>query len=276
MNNIPREFPRPPGRFLTSLLFLAASVSHAQADANSVGAVATDPASPAALNKFDKLNFRIGYSSDRPVRVRVDPFYNGKRAPAMNGGIVTYDAGDGEAYFWISFNDAVRIDRADVILLDDATGKTIATATEVLDVSWSGVATGTIRSDADWAQRLEEDVQRRAKEDSVRRDAKRRASGGAFFDAVGDLAVVAAEWMVPGYFILQAVALFRWKGGWRLAALLPLLPMALLLAYVYYATVIRDSNIAPVVIFFAAPVGFIYLALLWLLRRSTLRSKAAS
>ena len=245
------------------------------AEANSVGVVATDPASPATLNKFDKLKFRIGYSSDRRVRLRVEPFYNGKRVPAMNGGMVTYDAGGGEAYFWISFNHSVRIDRADVMLLDDATDKAIATASVALDISWSGVATGTIRPDADWAQRLEADTQRRAKEDSARRDAKRRASGGGFLDTVGDLALVAAGWMVPGYFILQAVFPFRWKGGWRKAALVPLAPMGLLLAYVFYATVIRDSNIAPVVIFFAAPVGFIYLAVLWLLRCLALKTKAA-
>jgi len=31
------------------------------------------------------------------VRVRVEPFFKGKRMPVMNNGMATYDAGSGEA-----------------------------------------------------------------------------------------------------------------------------------------------------------------------------------
>jgi hypothetical protein len=78
--------------------------------------------------------------------------------------------------------------------------------------------------------------------------------------------------MVPGYFVLQAVFLFRWKGGWRKAALIPLVPMSLVLGFVFYATVVRGSNIAPVIIVFTAPVGLVFLAVLWLLRRSAIKA----
>jgi hypothetical protein len=237
--------------------------------------VATDPATPVILNKFEKLNIRVGYSSDRRVRVRVEPFYGETPLPSLTGGAASYEAGEGEAYFWISYDNAVKINRAQITLLDDETNKPMATADAALDVSWSGVATGVIRPDADWARRMRLDSERQGKEDFARREAKRLALGGARTGAVLDIVMAAGAWMVPGYFILQAVFLLRWKGGWRTAALIPLVPMSLVLGFVFYATVVRGSNIAPVIIVFTAPVGLVFLVVLWLLRRSAIKAATA-
>jgi hypothetical protein len=153
--------------------------------------VATDPATPVILNKFEKLNIRIGYSSDRRVRVHVEPFYGETPLPSLTGGAVSYEAGEGEACFWISYDNAVKINRAQITLLDDETNKPMVTADAALDVSWSGVATGVIRPDADWARRMRLDSERQGKEDFARREAKRLALGGARTGAVLDIVMAA-------------------------------------------------------------------------------------
>ncbi|MEO8595368.1 MAG: hypothetical protein ABI759_18755 [Candidatus Solibacter sp.] len=119
---------------------------------------------------------------------------------------------------------------------------------------------------------MQADTQRRAKADAERRAAERSASGGDFRDAVVDVVMGFGGLMVPGYFILQAAFLFRWKDGWRKAAAAPLFPMGLIVVYVFYASVIHGSNIAPIVFVFAAPVAFLYLAVLGFWRRSAQRS----
>src|SRR5689334_18023256 len=61
----------------------------------SLRVVATDPASPSTLGKWQRLSLRIGYSSDRPVLFRAQPFFAGKPVPAVTGGSPLYDAGSG-------------------------------------------------------------------------------------------------------------------------------------------------------------------------------------
>jgi hypothetical protein len=64
---------------------------------------------------------------------------------------------------------------------------------------------------------------------------------------------------------LQIYTAIKWRGGWRIAALVPLL----LMIPVFVTTAIalaQDSNLWPIVMIFAAPIGTGYLAILFLLR----------
>ncbi|MBS1876685.1 MAG: hypothetical protein JSU00_25955 [Acidobacteria bacterium] len=273
MHRTTHAFPSLPG-VLCLLAAAAAFTPVVRADVNSVQLLETDPRPPAALDKFDKLNFRLAYTSDRLVRVSVEPYFHGKRRPALNGGMTSYDAGAGEAYFWISYNDAATIDRVDLLLLDEDTGKTLATATAALDISWSGVAVGSPRSNAEWAERLQQDARTRAKQ-SAARSASRQGPGGRLLAGAAGLIIMAAGGlMAPGYFVLQVVCLWRWKGGWRKAAAAPIALMGPVVAYVLYASTIGGSNIAPIVILLAAPLGFMYLVVLWFLRRGALSTES--
>lgn len=60
--------------------------------------------------------------------------------------------------------------------------------------------------------------------------------------------------MVPGYFVLQAKMLARYRGGWRLAAALPLGLMLPTVA-ISLAGLAAGSNLWPLAMIFAAPVG---------------------
>jgi hypothetical protein len=70
---------------------------------------------------------------------------------------------------------------------------------------------------------------------------------------------------VPAYFVVQPATILRWPGGWRLAALAPLLLTAPALCFSLFA-LYHESNLWPLALIFAAALGSIYLAALWLAR----------
>ena len=64
---------------------------------------------------------------------------------------------------------------------------------------------------------------------------------------------------VPGYVILQVVALMRSSGGSRLAAALPLFGMVPVFAFTAVALV-QESNLWPLWMLFTCPVAMVYVA----------------
>jgi hypothetical protein len=77
------------------------------------------------------------------------------------------------------------------------------------------------------------------------------------------LAVTAA---VPAYFVVQPMSLATWRGGWRKAALAPLLLTLPALLFSLYALG-KGSDLWPITLIFAAAIGSLYLAALWLAQR---------
>ena len=71
---------------------------------------------------------------------------------------------------------------------------------------------------------------------------------------------------VPAYLALQPWAAFSLTGGWRLAALAPLLLAIPAIAWSVYA-LSDGSNLWPIPFILLAPLGAIYLIALLLLRR---------
>jgi hypothetical protein len=70
---------------------------------------------------------------------------------------------------------------------------------------------------------------------------------------------------VPGYFIVQPLALVRWAGGWRKAALAPLVLTVPALVFSLVALG-QGSNLWPLALAFTAAIGTLYLGALWLVR----------
>jgi len=71
---------------------------------------------------------------------------------------------------------------------------------------------------------------------------------------IGGLAMLA----VPGYFVLQAWVVHRWSGGWRNAALVPLVAMVPAVLHALFALA-AGSNLWPIAVILAAPLAFMYL-----------------
>ncbi len=255
---------------LGAFLVLSPAIAAAQ---DSVTLLETDPPSPATLNNWENFSLRIGYAVSRPVQVKAEAFNGGAPVPGTSSGMGFYDTGSGEAFYWVSYYKSAHIDRIDISALDAATGAVVATASAPVDVTWTGVTVQTRRQPAPWVAQLQADRDRRLKDG----EAFRIAHQSPAVKLVGGFATVAAMVAficVPGYFIAQVILLIWWKGPWRRRAAVPLAPMGLVILYVIVA-VARGSNIAPVVLVFAAPIACLYFVVLGVTRYSSLKAGGA-
>ena len=78
--------------------------------------------------------------------------------------------------------------------------------------------------------------------------------------ALGSAVMLAA----PAYLVLQLLAALRLRGGWRTAALVPLL-IAVPLGLWCLAAFADQSNLWPLPFLLFAPLGLLYLAIVLLL-----------
>ena len=84
-------------------------------------------------------------------------------------------------------------------------------------------------------------------------------------DAIFDLFFAAMPLFLFGGIAAQWFALRRFRGGWRLAAWVPVAVMGAAVA-VAVLGVMAGSNLAPIWVVFALPLCLIWLAGLWLAR----------
>lgn len=78
---------------------------------------------------------------------------------------------------------------------------------------------------------------------------------------------------VPGYFLLQPWLLLRLTGGWRGAVLVPLIGAVPTIIWSLYA-LSQESNLWPFTFILFAPLGSLYLVVLWIAHRGVTRSPA--
>lgn len=221
--------------------------------------IETDPASPATLGHWQEFYLRIAYESDQPIRIRADAYSDGKPAPSMNSGSPRYEPGTGEAMFWLAYTTPARVDRIVVLAEDDKTQKPIVRTEIAVNLAWTGQPATAARPKAAWVTRLQADRDRRHKQELLEYANRPRPwwEGPLFF---------ALMWSIPLYFIAQVWLLVRWRGGWRIAAAVPAVPMALVLAHAIFAF-FAGSNIFPIVLILTCAPALIYLGILYALRR---------
>jgi hypothetical protein len=64
---------------------------------------------------------------------------------------------------------------------------------------------------------------------------------------------------------LQGVAIWKLRGGWRLAAWLSVAAMGFAVAMAVFG-VLAGSNLAPIWVVFALPVCLVWVVMLWIVR----------
>ena len=65
---------------------------------------------------------------------------------------------------------------------------------------------------------------------------------------------------VPIYLALQVVLAILWRGGWRIAALVPLIVVVPAIAMTAYAG-LHGSNLAPAALIAVSPLALVYLVI---------------
>ena len=225
----------------------------------------TDPFSPATLGSWQRFNVRFGYVTDEPIRVHGEAFSGGRKVTSATSGSPVYPIGSGDGMFWFAYTDAAQVDRL-VLTAYPAKARTALTETALdVELRWTGVQ-GAPSTPADWVRRMDAAAEQRHKEqyEAYMNQPTPAWQSGLF---------LALVWSPVAYLVTQVMMLRRFRGGWRLAALVPLLPMGLVLVYTV-AAFRAGSNLFPLVLIFTSPVALVYLVALLAVRRY--RSSARS
>jgi hypothetical protein len=71
--------------------------------------------------------------------------------------------------------------------------------------------------------------------------------------------------LVPAYFFLQYFTVSRYRGGWRIAALVPLVVMVPIVGQAILAF-LAGSNLWPLLLILVSPIAFLYLVAVAVIR----------
>jgi hypothetical protein len=225
---------------------------------NSVRVAETWPVSPATLAKSEPFNLRVHYDApNRVIRVRAEAFFQGNRVPGVNSGSPEMGPGSGEALFWFAYDSATRVDRI-VVHLDGPRGDTLATTTLDVNATWTG-APDPHAPKPEWVTTLEREQNARISEELKAFQEGPMMWFGAALIAIMPMTVIA-------FLLLQTIALWKWRGTWRIAALASAIPMAIVLIYTIVAAA-AGSNLFPLVLLFSSPPALIYLLVMFAVKR---------
>lgn len=208
------------------------------------------------------LYVEVVYDSDVPLLIQAQGFRGGERADAgqLMNAMVEQPAGKGRALTWIAFRGAAAIDEIR-ITAHDTRWQPVASLTIPAPLRWPATPASVRSPRPVWVDVLAAADQRRMDEWQAT-----AADGGADPGglAIGALVMLA----VPAWLVLQIVTPAVTRGGWRVAALLPLVPMGLLIAHALYA-LSAASNLWPLMVILAAPFACLYLIALLIARAFT-------
>jgi len=195
------------------------------------------PGEAVTLADGERFHLRLRYDSEQPIRIWARPYFRGEEVAAGSNPSPPYPAGSGEAIGWFFFLepgaqvDEVRISAGDGGL-----------ATPVV-ASWHGQVVAGRRGAATaappaWVGALKAEATV-LMEAAARERAKQPMGIGAtllvsafflLFPLLGLLALLAPFWGV-----------WRWRGGWRVAAAVPAAVMAFVVLRIVVG-VLRDPS----------------------------------
>lgn len=227
-----------------------------------VSVLATDPpGTNVLLGRNENFYLHLRYKSDKPTRIWVEPYFQGRPVKAGSNPSREYAAGSGEAIGWFFlFQEGARVDEVRIRAGDGSTRGTSVVSSYPVEITASEQAPET-RSTVDWVNRLNALDANAQREDYEKRmntpvTAEETMLFNGFFLALLGIGVLG--------FAAPAWAVWRWRGGWRIAAAFP----AAMMAFVVLRIVVDGAmdptshNLWPFEILMAgsASTGFIFLA----------------
>jgi hypothetical protein len=215
------------------------------------------PALDAAMPLGSPLYIPVGYRSDSPLRMQASAYAGGKpleRGEMMNAAPL-HPAGSGTALVWVGYQSPAAVDEVRITVYDSA---------------WKELKVIALPSGARWTASAAPVGERPAPLAALIAAESRLASASAssignssgVVDTILGLAMMAG---LPLYVAAQIAAPVFLRGRWRIASLMPLLAVAPAAVHAGLALA-AGSNLWPIVILFAAPLAFLYLCGLFVLR----------
>lgn len=228
-------------RFRAMLACMAAAMlaiqpAHAETHVELLG---TWPAGDTVtLHRNQNFYMHFGYRSDQPVQIWVQPYFEGKQVNAGSNPSRTYLAGSGEALGWFFLSDpGTQVDEVKVTAGDGSYDRTPVVATFPVAVTGDDAPAESAAQPA-WLTSLS------AADQAARRADYEKAVSTP--PSAGDVALFSG-FMLAMFtlgligFAGPAWGLWRWRGGWRVAALLPAAIMAFVVLRLFIDTA-RDPT----------------------------------
>jgi len=211
--------------------------------------VESDPGFSGRIGLNGTLYVKLAYNSDRSVRFRIEGFAAGKKVEtgAMYNPGPPYPAGEGEALVWIAYRQPATIDEIRITAANERWNP-LTTISTPARIEWS--APVSTRQRTEWAERLS-----RQQQEVTSREMQKRSEGDEW---LGGLIIILGWISILGYFVMQPWMIYRFSGGWRIAALLPILAVVPLFGHAMYA-LNMGSNLWPIGLIFLMPIAFLYL-----------------
>jgi hypothetical protein len=223
------------------------------------------PGDNVMLGRNQNFYLRLAYDTDKPVGIWVAPYFHGKRVNVGSSPSQTY-SGSGETFGWFFFmQPGQEVDEIRVTAGDGSMDNTPVVAT------WSGHVVGSSEAANPQAQPAWiADMSARVK---AAQDQAYRARMSKPISA-GDIALFSGFMLLVvalGLFGITAPAwgMWRWHGGWRLAAAVPAAMMAFIVLRIM-VDVGRDPtshNLWPFEILQVGALSVVVMAVLWVARK---------
>ncbi|MBS0569923.1 MAG: hypothetical protein JSS28_04910 [Proteobacteria bacterium] len=221
---------------LTVLWFCGAGGARAQA---TVQVLETYPAGDdVTLARNQNFYLRIGYSTTQPVQIWAHPYFQGKLARVGSNPSREY-AGSGDALGWFFLmTPDVQVDEVRIAVGDGSVAGTHELLSYPVRVS-SGDSADAAAAPPEWVARLS----------AIDKAEQRAAYEKRMSEPVtpGQMALFNGfmlSMLVLGLagFAAPAWGLYRWRGGWRLAAAVPAVLMAFVVLRIIAGTSIDPTS----------------------------------
>lgn len=253
-----------------ALLLLAmaswfAPTSGAQAGA-SVQVVETWPAGKEiVLGRNQNFYLRLAYDTDEPVGIWIAAYYQGKQVNVGSSPSPSY-SGSGEALGWFFFmQPGDEVDEIRIRAGDGSTRHTPVVATWHGHIV-AGSAAGEAAAQPEWVTRMLAEA-KAAQDAAFHAQMNKPTSAGDYALFNGFMLAMLALGMAG--FAAPAWGLWRWRGGWRLAAAVPAAMMAFVVLRLVFDTA-RDPtshNLWPFEILMTGALSAGAIALLGAIRK---------
>ena len=190
------------------------------------------------LGKNQNFYLHLHYTSDQPVQIWSRPYFQGKPANAGSNPSRVYPAGSGEALGWFFlFDPGTQVDEVRISAGDGSYNRTPVVATYPVSIT-GGDEPAQAAAQPEWVASLNaaDEAASHATYEKQMNTATSPGSiaifGGFMFTMIA-IGLLSLAWPAWG--------LWRWRGGWRIAAAVPAVIMAFIVLRIFVDTA-RDPT----------------------------------
>jgi len=246
---------------ITALLLSVAATADAQVLAR---VVASDPPAEATLGRHQPFYVRIQFDAAEPVNLWARPYRGGKPIEKdVRTNVSARYTGSGYALGWVSFGGVAEVDEVRILAGGGKPYREWIVAAHPVKLRWTGQPGASPVGEA-WVGELQRESERAWRE--ARQTESSASVGGA---AIASVFMAAVLVLLVASIGGPIWALRKWRGGWRVAAALPLAAMAFVVLRIV-VDVARDPtshNLWPFEILMFGAASFAVILVLAFVRR---------